>query len=539
MKIVFNVYNRLSFSLYGISWRKGFLLAFVLGFMVRLVPEVLSFPYPIGFDTVYYAARMKGGVVWPHWSSFFSTWLVYAILVPMYSLTQIDPFLLLKIVGPLLYGGSAAGIYYFAWKGLTWSVKKSLFASVFFAFQLAALGISWHFYRNVFGLMLLLFVLPFFKKNEGRKELALLAVLSLLVVFGHEFASVAIFAVILGLVASWFLKKEKMPYGVLIAILPALIFFMGFIYFRVFPAFVPVETNIIRVSDSFNPHPGGVFFLVDYLSIAQPAFHYANYLELVSHVASLFALLYLVWLPLVLVGFFRNDAIDAWTSLLLVGSFGCLFVPFSALTHWSRWMLMLVYPFTFYAVNGFWKVLKSHGKGAASSLRWMSWMKISGKSAIGISLVTVVLGSLFITWPLISGRYGLFGIPTTWNYFPSTMQSNTVPLQDTEGTVKTIEWLNTHMTDGSVVLVHEVFFFWTELYLDENHFAIFFTSNLETALNLALENGFNSLYFIWWNEDIGWYGLTVPSDFVSIFESGRISVFQILWFGCQIDSRND
>jgi hypothetical protein len=55
---------------------------------------------------------------------------------------------------------------------------------------------------------------------------------------------------------------------------------------------------------------------------------------------------------------------------------------------------------------------------------------------------------------------------------------------------------------------------------------VFFTNNLEAALNLALENGFNSLYFIWWNEKIGWYGLTVPSDFVSVFESGRISVFE-------------
>jgi len=46
-------------SLQNISFRKGFFLAFVLGFMVRLIPEVLSFPYPIGFDTVYYAARMN------------------------------------------------------------------------------------------------------------------------------------------------------------------------------------------------------------------------------------------------------------------------------------------------------------------------------------------------------------------------------------------------------------------------------------------------------------------------------------------------
>jgi len=515
-------------SLQNIGFRKGFILAFVLGFVVRLIPEVLSYPYPIGFDTIYYAARMKSGIVWYHWSSLFSTWLVYVILVSLYSMTQVDPFLLLKVVGPLLYGGSVAGIYYYAWKGLNWGVKKSLFASVFFAFQLASLGISWHFYRNLLGLMLFLFALPFFKKIEKGKELAFLSGLSLLVVFGHEYASAAMFTVVLGLVANGFLKKEKMPVRVLVAILPAFIVFMGSIYFRVFPVPFHVETNIIRAGDSFSPHPAGLFFLVDYLSVVTPVQHYANYFELASHVVSLFALLYLVWLPLVSVGFFRDKVLDAWTVLLLVGAFGCLVVPFGALDYWHRWMLMLVYPFTFYAVNGAWKALKAKDTPVTSGLRWMGWIKVSKKSVVRISGVTVLLGTLFMSWPLISGKYGLLGAPTTWKYLPSTMQSSSVPLQDTEGTVKAIEWLNGHVTDGSAVLVHDVFFYWTELYLDKNHVVILFTKNLEATLNVALENGYNSLYLIWWNEDIGWYGFRVPSNFVSLFESGRISVFVYL-----------
>jgi hypothetical protein len=515
-------------SLQNMSFRKGFLLAFVLGFMVRLIPEVLSFPYPIGFDTVNYAARMKNGIVWPHWSFLSSTWLIYIILVPLYSLTQADPFLLLKIVGPLLYGGSAAGIYYFAWKGLNWSLKKSLFASVFFTFQLAALGISWQFYRNIFGLMLLLFALPFFKKIESKKQLVLLSALSLFVVFGHEFASAAMFAITLGLVAIGFSKQEKIPYKIIIAILPALIVFMSGIYFQIPSASASFDTNVIIANDGHISHPGGLFFLVDYLNIVTPVQQYANYFELVSHVASLFALLYLVWLPLVLVGFFKDNILVTWTILLLVGSFSCLIVPFDALDFWSRWMLMLVYPFTFYAVNGFWKVLKSQDAHAASSLRWMSWMKSSRKSAIGIFLVTVLLGSLFMTWPLISGKYGLLGASTTWKYFPSTMQSSSVPLQDTEGTVNAIKWLNGHMTKNASVLVHDAFFYWTRLYLDKNHTAIFFINNFEEALKLALENSFRSIYFIWWNKDIGWYSLSVPSNCVSVFESGRISVYQML-----------
>ena len=114
----------------------------------------------------------------------------------------------------------------------------------------------------------------------------------------------------------------------------------------------------MRVNDSIAPHLGGLFFLVDYLQVLNPIEHYASYFELFSHVFSLFILLYVVVLPLVVVGHFRDRVLESWTLLLMIGSFGCLIMPFSALLFWNRWMLMLVYPFTFYAVNGLWKILR-------------------------------------------------------------------------------------------------------------------------------------------------------------------------------------
>ncbi len=39
------------------------MLAFAVGFVVRLIPELLSFPYPIGWDTIYYASRIQDGVL--------------------------------------------------------------------------------------------------------------------------------------------------------------------------------------------------------------------------------------------------------------------------------------------------------------------------------------------------------------------------------------------------------------------------------------------------------------------------------------------
>ena len=131
-------------------------------------------------------------------------------------------------------------------------------------------------------------------------------------------------------------------------------------------------------------------------------------------------------------------------------------------------------------------------------------------------------------WPLIDGKYGIIGVDTTFRYVPSTMQSSSVPLRDTEGTIEAFEWLNENMASESSVLIHDVFQFWTILCLEESHSAIFFDSDFEEASNLVFGNGVTTAYFVWWNEDVGWYNFELSKDCVSVFDSGRISVFQVV-----------
>ena len=54
-----------------------------------------------------------------------------------------------------------------------------------------------------------------------------------------------------------------------------------------------------------------------------------------------------------------------------------------------------------------------------------------------------------------------------------------------------------------------------------------FESGLEMALNSAVDEGFDSVYFVWWNQDICWYQLELINNWVSVHNSGRISVYKI------------
>ena len=508
----------------SLGHNKGLLLAFAICFFVRLIPELLSFPYPIGWDTIYYAYRIDAGVLFGFWDTVFSSWILYAILMFLADLTQLTSFMLLKIVGPLLYGGVAAGIFFVAWKKLDWSVTKSLLTSIVFTFSLAALAVSWQFYRNIFGVMVLLFAIPLIKNEISWKETAALSFLGLLIAGGHELSTISLFFIVFGYFILSVIKEEKIPSRLFVALIPALFVFFGN-FFLISPYAVQYPTNLVWLHDSVWAHPANLFFLTDYLSVNTPIESYSNYFDLFSQVGSLFVLLYAALLPLIAVGIFKDRTLNIWTFLLLVGSFSCLIVPTAALLLWTRWMLMLIAPFTYFAANGLWKVTKSL-EGIPVS-RYLGWLKITKKIGYALLLIFLIMGGLFMIYPLSDDGTGLFNWSGSFKYFPSTMQTSSVPLQDTQGVIEAYNWLNNNMDNNSSLLVHDTFEFWTMLYLDKDNVAFLFNSDIEAASDLAVTEGFDSAYFVWWNEDIGWYNFEISNEWDSVYEYGRISVYKI------------
>jgi hypothetical protein len=481
----------------------------VFGFVIRLIPEVLLSPYPIGFDPIWYAWRIKSGVVWSHWSQVFSTWLLYGILVPLYNATQVNLFGLLKVTAALLFGFNACGVFYFARKALNWTASTALFASVFFSLQAAALFLSANLYRNMLGLGVLLFTLPLIKDElKSKRRFMVLALLSMLVVLSHEIAAVTLFAVVLGFFVTKFLKRTSVNVPrLLMAVSPALIVFVVSFMLVVFPVSRQVDANAIVLSEPTGDYQGVLFFFRNYLAVQETVSQQAVYLDLGSQVFSFFAALYVLILPFVFIGFFREVLLDSWIALLLIGSFGALLVPVFALSIWSRWMLMLVYPFTFYAVNGIAKVMRRSRNCVGSALQ-LSVLTRLRRTAVPLAILASILCGLV---------YAAMALPA---------QVSVVPLSDFNDTVKAMQWLDSQMDDSSALLTHFAFFWWTRLYLNESHTRIHFNDDLEGALGLALQSGFDSVYFVWWNKRIEWFSLRVPSGFVSVLDSGRISVFK-------------
>ena len=514
-----------------ISATRALMFSFMLGFILRLIPEVLAFPYPISWDMIHYAYSMRVGMVLGHWSSFFvGKWLLFAFLIPVRNHFGVDSFLLLKITGPILYGFNACGIYWFARSLLGWEVTQSVLSAGFFSVQLASLRISSELLKNTLGLGLLLFTLPLIKKLDSRRGFIAFTLLSLLTGFAHEYAAVTLLVISLAFAFSGLVNrrdKEKVNKSkkLVLAVLPALLVFVGGLYLRLFP--IPSEhrlvvgPNLVWVKDIALQSYGKLFFFVNYLGMNTGLDIYPNYLFLALNVSALFALLYLPYFYLVWKGFFRNRILDVWTCLLLLGSFGCLVFPFFALEYWHRWMFMLVYPFTFYAVNGA-KILLSRLqrektlKGKLENLR--------NKAGV-MTLATVLLGATYLATPflMVNVGVGIYCLCPICRYFSS---SPTVPYQDIDGTVQAVHWLKDNMQNGSCAVLQNAFVAWSRLYLENSHNVIGYMNDVDLAVDSALQTGYNPIYFVCWNENIGWYGAYVPECFVELESFSRISIYE-------------
>src|SRR5947209_3744031 len=146
---------RVSRIISAIRKYKFALAAFLLPFTVRAVPEVIAGPYPIGWDIIaFYVPNtldMAAGKM-NAWGFLGSGPLMYSFIVPIYILTRINPILLFKIAGPVLFGLLCWSVFRFCEKKLGLSFKSAFLSVLFLSFYFVSLRVAWDAYQAELGL---------------------------------------------------------------------------------------------------------------------------------------------------------------------------------------------------------------------------------------------------------------------------------------------------------------------------------------------------------------------------------------------------
>jgi hypothetical protein len=247
--------------------------------------------------------------------------------------------------------------------------------------------------------------------------------------------------------------------------------------------------------------------------------NYSSYWNLVISVGLLFTALFLPYIYLVKKGYFKNTILSIWTILLLIGAFGCLIMPFFALQYWHRWMFMLVYPFSFYAAFGIAKIVKSSnpGKVRVSSL-------FSNKKVAFMVLLTISLGIAYLFTPLTM-LYANKSVPNITGNAVYFSTDPAVPYQDEPSVVEAMAWFNSNLAQNSCVILQHHFLEYGRLYLDSSQHIVYYQVDVDVGVTKAVDSGFSSIYFVWWNKPIGWNENPVPDGFVEVEDFDRISIY--------------
>jgi|SRR5437867_5737704 len=139
----------------------SYLIVFSVAVILRLVPEILAFPYPIGYDVInYYLPILK---------NFDDTWTSVSNQFPLYilllhaitSIFQIDPRIVITASAVMIFGSFSLVIYSIAKKIFHLNNFQSIFLSFFVIFQVSLLRTSWDLHKDMLALTITLYCLSY------------------------------------------------------------------------------------------------------------------------------------------------------------------------------------------------------------------------------------------------------------------------------------------------------------------------------------------------------------------------------------------
>jgi len=492
-------------------------ILFLVAVLIRALPEIKAGSWPIGYDTFNtYAAELAtyhGPLI--NWLK--TANILYFLFLP-FKLLGLSPNWIMKIFGPILYGGLMVSFFIFVRNLLKFPALKAFVLTLLTLGQLAALRLSWDLYRNELGLIFLFWGLLYLPEVGKTKNLVLLTLLASLVSLSNELVTVLLIIILLSTALYQLIKRD---WDSLVSLL--------------IPLMIVLTLFTVVISSSgktlYDPH---VFFSSDKNYFWRYFYRYnldMPYGLLKEIILGLFWLLYGYLLLFIGIGWWRlrrNLILQVITLWLLFGTFSALLFRGNGLMVWERWLFMLVFPFMVYAVEGIYFL----GGWLASLKNWGSRNQLGKTLALILATVfwLVLLGlTAWRSWPFLTADYRQAKPPLANDelnsYFPRTMVHNSIGLWLIPDTIKAVDWLNAQAPAGSLILVDNRYrgVMLTRFNIDNRYILTNEWSETikSSTLEAAKKSGFWPIYLIW-NVSRG-----VP-DFDRIYSAGDRGIYQAL-----------
>ncbi len=437
------------------------LLVFAVCIILRAAPELIAYPYPIGYDVVnYYIPTVTSFEdKWDTVSKQFPLYVSFLYLVSI--TTGLPAHSVVVAVAIVMTGIFGISLFYLGRTLLKLGISHSAFIAIFAIFQLAVLRTTWDLHRDIFALASMMFVFSLLsKKNSGWKSLALILVLATLTVAADRMVGV-LFGVSTAVYATVTRRRDVALTGILALGL----FFALAVPTQSIPNIKTITTaemlqnNINNeVNEFYSPTNLAIFFAVINGFIIAPA----------------------------AIGFLsmKNSFLKIPLLVCLMGSFSWLAFPENRYLLADRWIILAGIFLSVFAGYGILRLIRN--------------LKERFTIAGFILVCFAVIGLAYAVIPHNSASilYGIIGVHAE-DLPPLTMQFNSLGVEDNDKLLSTIAWINKNTEPDAAIVGENHWRGFMELYLEDKRTYHF--SEDHQAIAEALSKHGQQVYLIEFN----------------------------------------
>jgi hypothetical protein len=440
------------------------ILVFLAGSVIRALPEVVAYPYPIGYDVINYYIPVITNLE-EHWSVISGQLPVYTlILYSLHSSTSLSPHFLVSSAGVILYGFFSVSLFLTSRKLLRFNEIYGAYLALFVILQLPVLRTSWDLQKDIFALTLLLISVSLIGPLRIR-------IGHLRLIGSFIAASIAVFA-------------DKMV-GVLFV--SSLIAYALAVRVR-YITFLSLITTVL-FAIAIGSQYGNVQQSLQ-TSNASPSLNLATPPPEIYNPTALFALFLVVNGPLLIpggFGFMRSDSrfLKVVTVITAIGSFSWLVFPDKQSLVADRWIFLFGIFLSIFAGYG---ILVYLGQKVRPRHR--------------TPILCIILGScavLGIWYEIMPHQFAWFWQYTVGQsiepYGPSTMQFNSIAIKDTSKLTNMTSWINDNTPKNALFIGENHWRGWMELELEDERVFKYY-SNQHSALKSIKDCKSESCYLV-------------------------------------------
>lgn len=434
---------------------KSLLFFFLLGCFLRIIPDLMAYPYPVGYDIINYYIPLadKLNTIFQNDSFQFYPYLLYTFK----SFIPLNPQGLMISLSSITYGLFSVSIYLLL-KGL--NLKPTLFMTVFILFQISALRTTWDLQKDILALsftfLIIYLILEDRKAYFFNIRIIHFGIIISLVILTLLTDNMIGFLLIISLSIYFAIKKDIKYIISLTIIIISIISFLVVVDNTKNDSLINSINHIlngnIKENENYTPlNLGILFIMMNILSL--PLFIYGlKYLHEL-----------LLYIPL---------------SMALLGSFTWIVLPYSAILLPDRWII----------ISGiFMSIFSSYGL-----IRLFSNYKDKPNYKILLPIMSfyIIIGLFYMILPY-DYAFPIYGIFAEYTHFfvPSTMQFNSIDIVDNKDLSIAIDWLNNHTNPKSIIYGDSYLSGWMKMLLkDKRIFQYNYTKSTGNGIHITLAN---------------------------------------------------